>query len=232
MNWYEVREEVASAGRLKREVRRAWSLPGVICDACSATWATTGLEFPSVDLSMLLECEELVEPRVVPFSEYEQLAGSVSRHLDNRKRYRPGSGFGRLSGTVFGELTDFLILNVVNLVVSLSAGNILDQDLRENRLVDTNLFLAEGSDRYLEIELEPLGEMIDRIERTKQCSKCERIDITLPEKIVVDRRSIPESSHLFRLRNFPSVMVASDQFVEKVIACDLTGLTFENLEAV
>jgi hypothetical protein len=54
----------------------------------------------------------------------------------------------------------------------------------------------------------------------------------MPPRLVIEYASIPREMDLFRLGNFPTVVLASERFVESVGELNIEGAFFEAVDFV
>ena len=74
-------------------------IPGVSCHYCGTTWSGEDRSLPSKIVVPRWLHEQLAEPRVVPFEEYETLVDALRQdlHLPSSIRLRPGTHIGQLA---------------------------------------------------------------------------------------------------------------------------------------
>lgn len=198
-----------------------WSLPGVRCPECQETWANAALAYPSVDLSKHPLRAQLEKPRLEKdFEAFERLRESV-RSLSPGTVLEPGTRFGPIVGTARGNLgpivqpLPWFVLMTRDAVASLQAEGI--QGMRACR---TELrFRQKHPPELLELELLPLGRFHAECippEQRRPCPRCGRLGFQLPEAPLLEAASLPQEVDVFRLASFPTVLVASERFVEGV----------------
>jgi len=109
---YELKPDQTRWGRLNSvEATHARKLPGVHCPSCGATWATTGILYPSVDMAGLAGITIPAKPWPIPIEEFKSLAASVQQVLGAARPVRPGTDLGPLRGKAQGSFGDFAWVN-------------------------------------------------------------------------------------------------------------------------
>jgi uncharacterized double-CXXCG motif protein len=83
-----------------------WGLPGLKCPVCGATWATTGIEYPAVDLSSLPDEEVFRDGWPVPLAEFQRRQEEVRALAPPDAMLPPGADFGPSVGRASGQFTD------------------------------------------------------------------------------------------------------------------------------
>jgi hypothetical protein len=95
-------------------------------------------------------------------------------------------------------------------------------DLIENRS-DVAIF---------EFELLPLGLLENLDIEFHPCGLCGRVPAILPSGIRLVAGSVKGHIDIFRVQNFPTVIMATDRFVEAVQELGLTGLGFKEVRVL
>ncbi|WP_186002118.1 double-CXXCG motif protein [Corallococcus sp. Z5C101001] len=214
-----------------------WGLPGGLCPVCHASPGGLGEAYPSVDLSGWAHRQELAEARQVPLEEYERLRDLLRSQVPFEAPLLPGAEFGTLSGKASGKWGDLHLPDPWMLVmrrdalkrmrddqgISLHASNI---DLR---------FLGREEVDLLELELHCQGRLHDSCfpgGREPPCERCGRQGGRLPDAPMLDGRTLTTDSDLFRLRDYTTVIIASERFVDAVARLGLEGVVFKEVPVV
>jgi uncharacterized double-CXXCG motif protein len=95
-------------------------------------------------------------------------------------------------------------------------------------------FSPKGVPELLDLHIEPRGMLHpDCIPKgtPPPCPKCGRHGLSLPREPLLDAASLPQDLDLFRLRNFPTVLIVTERFKDTVERFELDGLTFRELPA-
>jgi uncharacterized double-CXXCG motif protein len=215
-------------------VERKWSLPGVRCDSCNATWSNTGLAYPSVDLSSLPSADRYEVHWPVPLAEFEQLKTQVAEMLPPDSVLKPGTSFGPLAGTIKGEFGDFVWVNSWTMLVKQRAYDLLvHEDVLMAKGVPASLMFQRTEPVVLlELEILPLARVSQRrfpdLDITR-CQSCGRNPFKVPDKIEIEESSIPGNLDLFRIRDFSTVILGTETFVKAVQELRLSGILFEEV---
>ncbi len=97
------RQDRTARGRIRANLARSYSLPGVECPVCGETWFTTGVQYPAIDLLSLENHTAYSKSRAVDLREVEKLRQIVRPLVTDGWDLPPGTGFGALSGSIGGE---------------------------------------------------------------------------------------------------------------------------------
>jgi hypothetical protein len=84
------------------DVSHRWGLPGTTCPKCEATWASVGLDYPTLDLSEQPFELDLREGWLATWDQYQSLKDQLARLLPPGAPISPGSEFGPSIGTSKG----------------------------------------------------------------------------------------------------------------------------------
>lgn len=199
-----------------------WGLPGINCPRCKAIWSTAGLAYPSVDLSSHPERKNLEEARLEEdFTEFERLRESVRPWVPGNV-LSPGTEFGVFEGTAHGTFGPFVLPTSWIMMMRREALEQLQaeglQGLKGCR-VELRFRQKKAPPELVELELLPLGLLHEDCippESREPCPRCGRWGFSLPAQPVLKASSLPKEVDLFRLANFPTVIVATERFVEVV----------------
>jgi uncharacterized double-CXXCG motif protein len=194
------------------------------------------LEYPSIDLSDLPEEQLFREPRAESLEEYLRLKDVIIKAFPSIKKLRPGSSFGPLVGHTRGDLSGF----VWNLPWTVILTGEALRALQSRKLslpvgVPPILEAKNKSPELFELELFPYGKLLNGVyapDDLRQCYACGRDAATMPPRLVIEYASIPREMDLFRLGNFPTVVLASERFVESVGELNIEGAFFEAVDFV
>ncbi len=201
--------------------RHQWGLPGVHCPVCDASWSDGSDAYPSVDLSRLPEPEKYSARLEKDYPQFERLCEQVRPLLPVGVPLQPGTKFGPLVGTATGEFGPLLLQNPWEL---LSRREVLEQlqsaGVRGLKGCRTELrFRQKNPPELLELELLPHGRFHPDClppERPAPCTKCGRTEWKRPEEPILEAASLPESLDLFRLRDWTTMIIGTERFVEAV----------------
>lgn len=222
MRYFDVRGLRDSLHTGDADGTRQWMLPGVRCPRCKAVWGTAGLIYPSVDLSQHPERKNLEEARLEEdFTEFERLREAVRPLIPGQVLF-PGTGFGPFQGSAQGRFGPLVFPTSWIMMMRREA---LEQFQAEGLRslkgcqVELRFRQKKNSPELVELELLPLGLLHEDcipLESREPCPRCGRWGFSLPEKPILKDSSLPKEVDLFRLANFPTVIVATERFVEVV----------------
>jgi uncharacterized double-CXXCG motif protein len=199
-----------------------WHLPGTTCPACHATWGSDTESWPCVDLSELDEEDLLAEPRLEEdYSAFERLREKVRPRVPESALLRPGTALGPLVGQARGHFGDLVMQYPWTLLMRQQAlEGLRAEGIRGLVGAATALrFRQKDAPRLVELQLEPRGRLHPEclpVPLPARCYRCGRWGIKLPEAPVLDAVTLPEHLDLFRLSDFPTVILGSERFVEAV----------------
>ncbi|WNZ61244.1 double-CXXCG motif protein [Myxococcus sp. MxC21-1] len=212
-----------------------WGLPGLAgCPGCGVTWASSGHQYPAVDLSNLPAQSEFLKARPEPFEEFARLRELVRPLAPPGALLPPGTVFGPLVGTASGRFADFETQGSMLLVVRREALERLQMEGVCGLVgCKTELrFRQKDPPELLELQLEPRGQLHPDCyppELPPPCDTCGRFKLTLPDAPILDAASLPTDRDVFRVGNFATVMVGTERFKEAVQRLELEGITFREL---
>lgn len=212
------------------DARHKWTLPGVKCDVCGATWSTTGIEYPTVDISNEPFAKEYESGWPVPVAELEQRTSRIRSHFPANAVLPTGTEFGRLTGKASGRFPDFVWLSPWTLLVKSDAyARLRSRHVLMPEAVTPDLRLKDV--QLVELEILPLALLAAAafLPDGERCVGCGREGRKV-ETPIVSRDSVPEDMDIFRPRNFPTYILGTERFKEAVEALNLTGLVFRELQ--
>jgi Protein of unknown function (Gmx_para_CXXCG) len=236
-----------------------WCLPAVRCPI-HGPWGIVGVSYPAVDLSGLPEEERYRDIWPVAVEEFEALRGPIVPLMPDGSVPLPGTEFGPLVGDASGTFGDFSWPALwLPLIRREALERLLEMGVRSMVGAPTKLtFKArEVPDEYersftpaywagtepVRIETEPADLLELQIEPHVQfaaaslpddgappCPVCGRRAISRPDRIIINRSSVPERMDLFRARDLPTLILGTERFADAVRALQLTGIALEEVE--
>lgn len=234
MKFFRVRTDEASHRSGYAEGEYRWSLPGVQCPVCGAGWSNLGEVYPSVDLSRHPERAAFENSQSDSLEEFERLRELVRPLAPQGALLEPGASFGPLIGKGSGSFGDFHLPVPWALMAKPEAL----EKLRAEGVRGLKGVPMKQSSRgrkppeVLDVELQTHGHLhpVCYPESWKDsCLRCGRNGNTLPDALVLDKASLPEDVDVFRLRDFTTVLVASERFVNAVERLGLEDIVFIEL---
>jgi uncharacterized double-CXXCG motif protein len=230
MKLFELRPDEPATSEV--EATHRWHLPGVRCDVCGETWANTGLAYPAVDLSVLTNTESYVKPRPLPRADLERLVAAVSPLLPaGSPPLRPGTDFGPLVGEIFGQPQEIAWHDSWDFLVKKDLWEALQSSLK-TASVDASLEQDGVIVPLVELQLEPHGRFAAESfpdGRPPVCSGCGRLGLKRPKDIVIDRSSVRGVPKIFRLAEFTTIVVATEEMVDIIERLGLRGARYVEL---
>jgi uncharacterized double-CXXCG motif protein len=208
-----------------------WGLPGVICPACKSTWAGTGTDYPSVDLTPVAALASFERPGAKPIEEYERMRELVRPLLPPGAVVEPGSSFGPLVGNAQGRFGQFVSnYSDVLLVRREALEKLQAEGLRGLKGCRMEVrFRQRNSPELLELELLPVGRLHPRClppTREPPCPRCGREGLSLPKQPVLDAATLPPHLDLFRLLDMSTLVICTERFSEACQRLGLDGIVF------
>lgn len=214
-----------------------WGLPGVDCPDCGSIWGTVGLEYPTVDLSGLPEELEYREARSASLESYRSLKRTISDAFPNLPVLLPGAAFGPLTGRASGKRLEGFVWRAW-WSICLEADAL--EKLRKTGLnlpqhVKADITYRNEVQEVFELSLPLEGVLVNPVYdgiQLNHCTTCDRDSGTLPDAPLVDVSSISGTSDIFRIRNFTTIILVTEQFVEAVESQRITGAEFKQIATV
>ncbi|QRN96906.1 double-CXXCG motif protein [Archangium violaceum] len=212
-----------------------WGLPGVIsCPACKATWGDNSRTYPSADLTSVAALADFEEARAEPIEEYERLRDLVRPLLPPEAQLDPGTALGPIVGSAQGRFGPLVSPDPWWLLVQREALEKLQAEgLRGLKGCRTQLrFRQRNAPELLELELLSAGRLhTDCLPPNRQppCPRCGRFGLTLPKTRLLDAATVPPHVDVFRLEDFSTVIVCTENFVNACQRLGLDGVAFHPL---
>jgi uncharacterized double-CXXCG motif protein len=93
-------------------------------------------------------------------------------------------------------------------------------------------FKGKSPPELLDLEIAAHGQLLPdclQAGRPPPCQRCGREGASLPDSPILDSASLPRAVDLFRLRDFTTVIVVSERFVQAVRRLGLDEVVFNEL---
>ncbi len=231
-NQDESREELLD---YRIEGTHKWTLPGVKCPTCGATWATTGIEYPTVDISNEPFANEYQSPWPVALEELEKLRSRIRPRFPEGAPLPPGTEFGNLTGEASGRFPDLAYPVPWTLLIRRQAyAQLRSKNVRMPAAVAPDLRLPKNqSPDLLELEIQPLCSLAPAsfLPNGEPCNSCGREgrQVDVP---IVSLASVPSEVDMFRPQNFPTYILGTERFEQAVRELELTGMVFQELDLI
>lgn len=234
MRFFELSPDEDSRRSGRVDGAHKWSLPGGLCPVCKASRGGLGETYPSVDLSGLPERRSFEEARQEPLEEYERLRELVRRLAPRGALLLPGAGFGPFIGKSSGTFGAFHLPMPWSLMAQRAAVEGLQKEsVRGLRGFPPELrFKGKNPPEILDLEIPARGQLLPGClpaGRPPPCQRCGRDASSLPDAPVLDAATLPQDVDLFRLRDFTTVIVVSERFVQAVKRLGLDEVVFSEL---
>lgn len=240
MKYYEIKPDYSDEKQNYLEAVHKWGLPGVSCNVCNQIWSNVGIEYPSIDISELSISKKLENGWVAPLSELKSFQSKIRNTFTEYKIFPPGTEFGCLVGKEVGRkrgyFNDFIWNSPWTIIIGETT---LDKlHVKEINLPQTNepiIKFKTQPQKVYEFEVLPFGNLLNPIyenSRDIACLGCERIGVSMPREIVVEKVSIPIDLDVFRLTNFSTIIVVTERFVEAVKRHELKGAIFNEIKVI
>ncbi len=234
MNYFRMKEDRAAGYTGFVDAAHRWGLPGIYCPVCKSTWSGGAKVYPSVDLTPVLALADFEEARTEPIEEYERQSELVRPLLPPGAQLEPGAAFGPLVGKAQGRFGQFVSNYSFLILIRREAYEQLQSEpLRGLKGCRMEVrFRQRNPPELLELELIPNGRVhTDCLppDRKPPCPRCHRRGIPLPKDLLLDATTLPTELDLFRLEDFPTVVVCTKRFVEACQRLGLDGLAFAPL---
>ena len=205
-------------------------MPGLRCDHCGEAWAQTGMAFPEIELPGSVDEEPYTTRWPVSNERFAELVAPVRTRFPSSLEIRPGLQFGRLTGAVMRiDHSDFFWINPWTLVTTRPIAEVLSSQLGI-RFVAAELRAVGWKPDLVELCVPPAARA--RSETAQTCSRCGREDIkrnNLSQLCVGAQEDLPA---LFRITNFPTIVIGSASFVGLVRSRSWRGIEPRTVDLV
>lgn len=180
------------------------------------------------------ERREFEKARPEPFPEFARLRELVRPLAPPDAALPPGTRFGPLVGPASGKFGPAAWQGSSLLLLRRDALERLQAEGVRGLLgCRTELrFRQKDPPELLELQIEPHGRLHpDCIppEVPPPCATCGWVYFRLPDEPLLDAASLPPELDLFRVGNYATVIVGTEQFMEAVRRLELDGITFHEL---
>lgn len=235
MRVFKVGEDVLRQKNGYLDAAHKWGLPGVVCPVCGVTWGVSGLEYPSVDLTSFPNVSRYKEPWPVPLETYRDMRDELWKTFPHLPTLLPGTALGPSQGKIKGgRVKDFVWGSWWTISLESTAyERLLNSGLSLPKVVKAEIVSKKNPQEVLEFDLPLEAELTNGIYDGIQldfCIACGRNSATLPEQIVIDVSSVSGSFDIFRIRNFTTIVLVTEDFVEVVDSFGLSGAIFQEVE--
>ena len=210
-----------------------WAIPGIKCTACGTTWANTGLAYPGVDLSYLPCVEAYQDQWPIAPDRFDELRDKVLPLVPPKSLVLPGTEFGPLTGDIQGQFDQavFIWVNPWTLLLRRDAqqyfhnsGVILPITL------DTDLtYKGKLCSTLVELQIEARASILQYDKTTRSetaCFLCGHHPMLRPEPVIIQEACLPDDLDLFRLREFTTLILATERFFRVCQELAITDLLF------
>ncbi|MFL5353420.1 double-CXXCG motif protein [Archangium sp.] len=233
MNYFTIEEDKTSGYTGYVDGTYKWGLPGVICPHCKSPWSG-GFAYPSVDLTPVAALADFETPRPEPIEEYERLCELIRPLLPPGAVLDPGTEFGPFVGKGQGRFGAFVApVRWVLMVQRDALEKLQAEGLRGLAGYPPLLrFRQRNSPEFLELEVLPVARLHPDCmppEHQPPCPRCGRRRTPLPKSPLLDATTVPESLDLFRLRDYSTLLVCTERFVDACQRLGLDGIAFQAL---
>lgn len=236
MKVYELAPDMAERFTGELHASHKWMLPGLeSCVGCGATWATTGLQYPCVDLSGLPERKQYEKPRTEPHDELVHLIEQLRPMMPAGTVLKPGAVFGPMKGWARGDFGQLHMQNPWTLCLRREALERL-QEAGIRGLQGCPLevrYRGKNPPELLELQLEYHcrfhPDCLPPEPPPPPCPRCGRQSKTLPDPYILDAKTLPTTADVFRLAAWSTHILATERFVEAARRLELDGVVFREV---
>ena len=233
MNYFSIMEDEASGYTGHVDGSYKWHLPGITCPLCKATWSG-GIAYPSVDLTPVAAQADFETGRAEPIEEYERLCELVRPFLPPGAVLEPGTEFGPFIGRGQGRFGSFVLPVPWLLMVRREALEKLQAEgLRGLKGCPTQIrFRQRNSPELLELEILPVARLHPDCMppgHLPPCPHCGRRRTPRPDVRLLDATTVPEHLDLFRLKDYSSLLICTERFVDTCQRLGLNGIAIQPL---
>lgn len=216
-----------------------WGLPGVApCPRCGTGGGWAGIQYPCVDLSGLpaAELRKLSDAWPVPFKEFARLRELVRPLAPKGAVLEPGTRLGPLTGTGSGTFSSLHMPDWTLLVRPEALAQLREAGVRGLQGCPLEVrFRGKKLPELLELQLELHGRLHpDCLPHRRQppCSECgAEGPASLPETWWLSAATLPTHLDVFRLVDFPTLLIGTERLADAARRLALDGVTFQELDA-
>jgi uncharacterized double-CXXCG motif protein len=216
-----------------------WGLPGVEpCSRCGTGGGWAGIQYPCVDLSGLpaAELRRLSDAWPVPFEEFARLRELVRPFAPKGAVLEPGTRLGPLTGTGSGSFGSIHMPDWTLFIRCEALARLRDAGVRGLQGCPLEVrFRGKNPPELLELQLELHGRLHPGClspRREPPCPVCgAEGPASIPETYWLSAESLPAHLDVFRLVDFPTLLIATERLVDAVRRLELDGVTFQELDA-
>jgi len=214
--------------------KRDCCLPGVSCNVCNNTWATTGVIYPSISCESLTNIRSSLTPFPISTEIMIDLINMIHNITEDKKLVLlPGTDFGQLHGIAKGEMGDFTWVNPWTPLVRSSVFDLflqrgldligVEAKLRFNKYIEMS---------FVEIEARPvvkLHPLCLEASISARCFACGHQTIKTPEKIIIDRNTINDNMPIMRIYDLPTYIVVNEQMASLIYECKFSNVILKEI---
>lgn len=206
MKYFEVKEDdTRSNVGYVDNITHKWGLPGVKCPVCKQTWSTTGIEYPSVNLSPFAWKKSFRSGWPVDLNEFFRLRDQIAKAFPHLDRLEPGTAFGPARGKVRGKIEGFIAGAPWTIFIDQKACFHLETfTLELPPFVRTQIQSSDNEQIIYEVDLPLVGGMVNTFVQGPICVACGRTSASKPTGVVIEAPPPPVNmisfvSRIFRL---------------------------------
>jgi uncharacterized double-CXXCG motif protein len=231
------RDHSESAGAFSYEIIAAhtWTLPGVQdCPKCYETWASS-VAYPDVDLTAMPGEDRYRVRRPQTLYVVHRMREAVRPFVAPGATLPPGTEFGPLIGHGKGSFGDFGWPQWpgVMLVRPKAAAQLVAAGIRGLRTLPARITYWGGEDPlFSEVALTFEGRIADDAlpaGGAQPCAACGHRALPSGKRMPVDSDSLTSTVDIFRGKDMPSCIYATEAFVDAARALGLTDIAFEEI---
>jgi uncharacterized double-CXXCG motif protein len=237
MKVFRIKEDVSRKKAGYIDAVHKWGLPGVDCPSCNSIWSTVGLEYPTIDLTDFADEEIYRQPRLVKLEVFLDLRKKIADAFPKLPLLNPGAEFGSSVGkAVGGKLNGFVWRAWWTICFEASTlEKLKNSGLSLPRSVKAEVTFKKEEQEVLEFDLPLKGKLINGVYdgiQLNYCDVCGRNSASLPEEIQIGGSSVPDDTDIFRVSNFPTLILITEHFREKIANLGIKGAVFEEVKIV
>jgi uncharacterized double-CXXCG motif protein len=207
----------------------ARALPGVIYPV-EGRWATTGLQYPAVDIEMLDARVGRLPADPISLDDYRALVAQIEPITGPERLLEPGANFGPLLGTAKGLLGDFAWVNTWTMLVRNSTYQELLASGFRVQGAEARIRFKDGP-RELLIELKARPKVkLANFQPPDGCWICGRSSYVRPKRMVLEATSYDSAEPVQRIVEMPTAIVISDGLGELIRARGFSNVTLTPIE--
>lgn len=238
MRIFSINEDKSNWGFLYKygiDATHNWKLPLINCTVCNRPRGIVGVIYPTVDLSSLPTVGLYMGHKPVNIEELDDLRQPIIPMLPPNSYLPSGTQFGNLEGNAWGKFGDFVWLAPWILIMQRQSYQKLVSEEVQMPVVGMTpqiKFRSKNHPDLVELQVEPLARLVPESFIPSESTECPGCGFHSRElnRFIVDSSTIPSHVDLFRTRDHPTYILATERLKDVVEKFNMTDILFEEVD--